>query len=59
MIKKDEIEIDEIERSRIETEIEWIREVWEKGREERDLRNGIAFKNRATWAMFKIADVVK
>lgn len=59
MIKKYEIEIDEIERSRIESEIERIREVWEKGREERDLRNGIAFKNRATWAMFQIVDGVK
>jgi hypothetical protein len=54
MIKKDEI--DEIERTRIAREIERIREVWENGRDERNLRSTLEFKNRATWAMFKIVD---
>lgn len=54
MIKKDEI--DEIERTRIAREIERIREVWENGRDERNLRSTLEFKNRATWAMFQSVD---
>lgn len=56
MTKIEEFYIDETERTRIESEIERIREGWEKGREERDLRNAIEFKNRATWTMFQIVD---